>query len=165
MMQVYQNWNNDGYLTYTGAETLSLFKQLNDEIYHQPLEEIGIFFAFDIDSVREGIESLRKRGLLKEGEKILKYGCGCFGVDGSFEKRLAFINERKRRMIEECDPYEVYVYEYNNFECCIDYDGDQRAVEAVLGIYGLERTKAALEERRFNRCGTIEGIWEAYNKD
>lgn len=165
MIQVMTDWSNDGCLRYTGAETLDLYHSLNDEIYRQPLTDIGMFFAFDTKGVNEGIDTLRKRGLLKEGEKIFNYGCGCFGIEGSFEKRLEFINERKRRMIEECDPYEVYVYEYNNFECCIDYDGDQRAVEAVLGIYGLERTKAALEGRRFNKCGTIEGIWEAYNKN
>ena len=66
---------------------------------------------------------------------------------------------------EECDPYEVSLEEFNNYECCIDWDGDERAVEKVISIFGLERTREAIEGRRFRAISPIDDIAESMKRN
>ena len=37
---------------------------------------------------------------------------------------------------EECDPQEVYFYEYNNHECQYAFDGDYEVYKLVSDIFG-----------------------------
>ena len=42
---------------------------------------------------------------------------------------------------QECDPQEVYFYEFNNHECMYAFDGDDEAMELVIKIFGVEKAK------------------------
>ena len=157
-VQVERDWDNDGFLRISGARTIRLYKELREEIYKLPVGEWGIFFAFDGKAFDEGYADLVSRGLIKEGDKVLRLAAGGFGTREALERYEAEVEARYERIRTEVDPYEVYLHEYNNHECCIDWDGDQRAVEAVVRIYGRERTAEAIEGRRFNANGTVYEI-------
>lgn len=49
--------------------------------------------------------------------------------------------DAEKQIAKECKPQEVYFYEYNNFECMYDWDGDANAWGRVIAIFGLERAK------------------------
>lgn len=53
-------------------------------------------------------------------------------------KILELSEEHNRQIKEECDPQEVYFYEYNNRECCMAFDGDQEAYDMIVNIWGEE---------------------------
>lgn len=53
------------------------------------------------------------------------------------------------RIKNECDPQEVYCYEYNNHECCIAFDGDIEAIRLVAGIWGVETAKTIKRRSAF----------------
>lgn len=161
---VTQDWDNDGFLRITGAETLKLYNELRDQQYKIPVTEYGIFFAFSKEQFDDGYKGLVKRGLIKDGDKIKHFKCGAFGTIEGMMRWMKEANAIEERIRNDCDPYEVYLEEYNNHECCIDLDGDQRAVEAVLRLYGLDRTKQAIYGSRFRKCGEIDAIWERMEK-
>ena len=51
-------------------------------------------------------------------------------------------------MSEECDPQEVYDYEYSNHEC--SYVGDDtEAIEIVIAYFGKERAKEVERKHSF----------------
>jgi len=54
-------------------------------------------------------------------------------------------------IFHECDPQEVYCYEYNNHECCIAFDGDIEAIRLVAGIWGVETAKTIKRRSAFYR--------------
>lgn len=157
-VQVKQDWDNDGFLRISGAETLARYHELLERQRTLPVTEWGIFFAFSNEQFEKGYKGLVKRGLIKDGDKIKRFGHGAFGIlDGMrrWTQEAAAIDAQIRT---ECDPYEVYLDEYNNYECCIDWDGDDRAVEKVLSIFGMKATTAAIYGRRMRANHTIEEI-------
>ena len=162
-VQVQQDWNNDGFLRITGAETLVRYSELREKQHHIPVGKYGIFFAFSKEQFEQGYKGLVQRGLINDGDKVFRFGGGAYGTREGMRRRMEEDNAIDEQIRTECDPYEVYLYEYNNFECCIDWDGDQRAVEAVIRLFGYERAKAALQGRRYRACGSIEEIAKADN--
>lgn len=158
-VQVTQDWSNDGFLRISGDQTLQRYQQLNDQLYRLDLPALGIFCAFSTEQFKAGLADIKARGLFKEGDK-LQQAAGCFGTAESWQRYDTAVQGIKAQIKAECDPYEVYLYEYNNYECCIDWDGDDRAVEAVLKIWGLEETAAALYGRRIRSNSTIGEIYE-----
>lgn len=163
-LQVKQDWNNDGFLRITGAQTIRHYLELTEQQRNIPVDKYGLFFAFDQSQFDEGYKGLVKRGLIQDGEKIKSFGQGCFGIFEGMKRWAAESRAIDARIAQECDPYEVYLEEYNNYECCIDWDGDQRAVERVISLFGIERATEALHGKRFRACGTIEAIAEEMNK-
>ena len=160
-VQVKQDWDNDGFLRISGAETLARYHELQEKQRTLPVTEWGIFFAFSNEQFEEGYKGLVKRGLIKDGDRIKRFGQGAFGtLEGirRWTQEAAAIDAQIRT---ECDPYEVYLDEYNNYECCIDWDGDDRAVERVLAIFGMEATVAAISGRRMRVNHTIDEIAES----
>ena len=152
---VIQDWDNDGYLSYTGAETLTKYQELNKQISNAPWDKLGVFAAFSQQKFDEGYRRLIETGKLKEGEKIVRLGSGVYGSKESAEKLEAFYDNIYERIKNECDPQEVYFYEYNNFECCIAYDGDEDAIRKVIDIFGIE---AARKVKRFNAYKLLDEI-------
>lgn len=159
-VQVKQDWDNDGFLRITGAETLARYHELLQKQSSIPVTEYGVFFAFSNEQFEEGYKGLVKRGLIQDGDRIKRFGNGAFGtLEGMkhWVREAAAIDAQIRT---ECDPYEVYLDEYNNHECCIDWDGDDRAVEKVLALFGMDATVAAITGRRMRVCHTVEEIAE-----
>lgn len=162
-VQVQQDWDYDGFLRITGAETLARYSELCEKQRTIPVDKYGIFFAFSNEQFEQGYKGLVQRGLISDGDKICRFGGGAYGTRGGMRRWKEESDAIDKQIADECDPYEVYLYEYNNFECCIDWDGDQRAVEAVLRLFGPKRTKDALMGRRFRACSSIEEISNAIN--
>lgn len=162
-VQVRQDWNNDGFLRITGAETLQRYSELCQQQNNIPIDKYGVFFAFDQGQFDNGYKGLVKKGFIKEGEKIKSFGQGCFGILDGMKRWMKECRDIDDQIRAECDPYEVYLYEYNNFECCIDWDGDTRAVEKVISLFGAAGA-AALQGRRMRAYETIDAIEENMNK-
>ena len=157
-VQFKQDWSNDGFLRISGAETLGRYHELLDKQHNIPVSEYGVFFAFSNQQFDEGYKGLVKRGLIKDGERIKHFSNGAFGTLEGMKRWIQEAQAIDEQIRTECDPFEVYLDEYNNHECCIDWDGDDRAVEKVLAIFGLETTIAALTGRRLRACRTIGEI-------
>lgn len=158
-VQVRQDWDNDGFLRITGAETLTRYSELREQQYKIPCDKYGVFFAFSQDQFDQGYKGLVKRGLIKDGEKIKRFGGGAYGILEGMKRWMKESHEIDEKIRTECDPYEVYLYEYNNFECCIDWDGDTRAVEEVIRLFGMDGARK-LEGRRMRACDTLDDIAE-----
>ena len=157
-VKVTQDWNNDGFLRISDAETIGRYLELKQCQYNIPAGKYGVFFAFSKDQFDMGYKDLVKRGLIKEGDRVSNFGQGAFGLKEGMKRWMDEAHAIDEQIAAECDPYEVYLEEYNNFECCIDYDGDERAVEEVIRLFGVERATKALYRRRFRKCGEIDAI-------
>lgn len=164
---VHQDFENyDGCLSWTGAKTLRRYRELSESQSKLPLDKWGVFFAYSKDQFDRGYKGLVQRGLIKEGDKVASFGQGVYGLRDGMKRWVEECEKIDRQIAAECDPYEVYCEEYNNYECCIAWEGDERAVEKVLTLFGYERTRAVLtNERRFSMCGSLEKIWANVNKD
>lgn len=160
-----RDWDNDGTLRITGATTIGRYRELREKQYNIPADEYGIFWAFSKEQFDRGYKGLIARGLIKDGDKVVAFGAGCYGTREGYHRWVDEANAIDKQISQECDPYEVYLEEWNNHECCIDGDGDLRAVQAVLGIFGQPYTSSALEGRRFRPYGEIDDIWEDMHKN
>jgi len=159
-IRVWQNPDLDYTLSVDGAKTLRRYRELTEQRNSLPVEDYGLFFAFSKAQFDRGFDNLVKRGIIPADGKVIAFGGGTYGTKEAFERWYNECKAIDEKIVAECDPYEVYIEEYNNYECCIDWDGDERAVKLVLDLYGLERTKAALEGNRFRACGSINGIYK-----
>lgn len=159
-VRVERDWNNDGFLRISGAETLARYHELQNQQSSIPVKDYGVFFAFSNKQFEEGYQELVKRGLIKDGDRIKRFGNGAFGVLDGMKRWVKEAAAIDAQIASECDPYEVYLDEYNNYECCIDMDGDTRAVERVISLFGLERTQEAIRGRRFRAYEEIDDIAE-----
>lgn len=66
-----------------------------------------------------------------------------------------FTQDTKHRIKNECDPQEVYFYEYNNHECMISWDGDLEAIRLIIDTWGKD---VAATIKRYNANSSIEDI-------
>lgn len=150
-----QNWNSDGMLEIKDAQTIQRYLELKKEISEAPMDDFGIFFAFNTKQFEEGYSKLVESGRIKQGERVQKMPGGAFGIIGSFERLIEYYDNIEDKIRKECDPQEVYWYEYNNYECCIAYDGDKSAINHVISIFGAERCKSI---RRFRDIYAFDEI-------
>lgn len=127
----------EGGIDMENPQTIAHYLELRHK--HPDSKKYGIFFAFSNQQFEEGKEEMRKLGLYKDGQKIYSIGAGGYGVDKKLiDDFFGFYQHQDDIIAQECDPQEVYFYEYNNFECMLDWDGDKRAYELVEGIFGKE---------------------------
>lgn len=151
MANIRQDWDNDGYLVITDAKTIDRYKEITEQQRNGKYE--GIFYAFNNEQFEEGYNKVKH--LLKEGEKICSFGYGGYGVREYITKMFDFIKNADKMIAKECDPQEVYYYEYNNHECCVDWDGDKGAIKVIIDIFGAD---VARKIKRFRECCTIDDI-------
>ena len=79
-----------------------------------------------------GTKTLKRYHEIKYGGKYkLPY-------DAGIKEILAFSDMLNNMVRKECDPQEVYFYEYNNHECQFHFDGDYDAYRFVTKIFGEE---------------------------
>ena len=147
-LTIQQDWNNDGYLRISGDRTLRRYSELRQQQYEIPARDYGVFYAFSKEQFHEGYEELIRRGLIRRGEKVESFGAGAYGTADGMRRLLDTIEGINRQIAHECDPLEVYAYEYDNHECHLDADGDQKAVELVVKIFGKRRAEKALQGKR-----------------
>ncbi len=69
-----------------------------------------------------------------------------YGTKEGIAKFMNHYDEQSKQIANECDPQEVYDYEFGNHECSYTCD-DEECIKIVFGYFGLERTKEV--KRRF----------------
>jgi len=140
MLEVYTDWDCEGAIYMKNPKTIERYKEIMKE--EPDSEKYGIFWAFSEAQYKEGKEKMKKLGFYKDGQKIYSFGMGNYGtskelIDDFFD----FYSNRRKRAAEECDPQEVYLYEYDNHECMIGWDGDEPAYKIIVNMYGEKVAK------------------------
>lgn len=144
-----QDLDNDGMLSCQNVKTIKRYEELKDERDSCDLSKFDMFCAFSKKQFEENRKTIRP---LKDGEKYVDFGAGVFGTRDGIEKYLAFSESINKRIAEECAPQEVYCYEFNNYECCIAYDGDANAIRLVADYWGWDKA------REIERCNCFYSI-------
>lgn len=117
-----------------GYKTLNRYHELCKERDSMDCYKHHCFFAFSNSQFEEG----KKKAHIKEGEKIYSVGAGMYGTENGIESYFAELKAFDQSIKEECDPQEVYFYEYNNHECMLSWDADEEPVKLVIRIWGKE---------------------------
>jgi hypothetical protein len=110
---------------------MKTYRQIKDS--HPVMVEC--FFAFGNEQFAEG---RKKAGL--EDKKIYSYGMGLYGTKEGIKQFLDFYDNVNKEVAEQCNPQDVYDYEFNNHECGYTCN-DTEAIKLVVVIFGEERTK------------------------
>lgn len=105
------------------------------ELNSQQAPMIDCFFAFSPSQYNEGVA---KHNLYDK--KLYNAGMGLIGTYEGIKAFKKFSDDITANITAECDPQEVYDYEFNNHEC--DYVGDDKeAIDIVIAYFGIERAK------------------------
>ena len=151
-VKITPDWDSDGFLIITNASTLKRYKELEDRKQSIRLKNFDMFCAFTDEQFNLGLNSIRS---LNDGEKICSLGAGVFGTKDGIDRFFKTQRIIDGIIAEECNPQEVYYYEYNNYESCINFDGDLDAIRKVASIWGLEVARTI---HRLSTCYTIDEI-------
>lgn len=154
-LHYYRDWDNsDGFIVMKDAKTIKRYKEISN--LHPDADESGVFFAFDEKQFNEGYKRLVENGKIKDGGKI-KYDpeLNLHGTDESIGKYLSFYRDCGKHIAKECDPQEVYFYEYNSHECMYSWSGDTEAMRLIIEYWGVDVAKTIT---RFTACKEIEEI-------
>lgn len=128
----------DGALIWENSKTIKRYQQLCNERSAIDTAKFDIFWAFSNQQFAEGLKSIRP---LNEGEKLVRIGAGGYGTRDGVDRWLKCLHEYDNRIKAECDPQEVYCYEYNNHESFISWDGDMGAIQVIIDIWGVDVAK------------------------
>lgn len=149
-LRYYRDWDNaEGAIVMLNPQTIERYKAIKET--HLDADAIGVFFAFSDKQFNENRQKLIDLGTLAPDAKI-KYHpsiSGLYGTDESIGNFLAAYDDRAKLIPEECDPQEVYFYEWNNHETMYSWDGDAEAIKIILEYFGME---AAVSITRFDAC-------------
>ena len=94
-------------------------------------------FAFSNEQYEEERKRLVSKGFLKEDDELFSGPGGSIGTKEGFHAFVHFADEKDAKIAKECDPQEVYIYEWENHECM--YGDEWRAFAIVERIFGKER--------------------------
>lgn len=137
-LHYYQDWEeSEGSIVMQDAKTISRYIEIQNS--HPDLDECGVFFAFNEKQFDEGCKHLLEIG--KAGDCCVYSHPQINGLHGTKEgilKYIAYYDELGERVSKECDPQEVYFYEYNNHECMIAFNGDEDAIRLVIIYFGKD---------------------------
>lgn len=131
---------------YKRKNTLKRYHELNEERNTIDILKFDCFFAFSNEQFAKGAKNIRQ---LREGEKYVSLGAGCYGTKDGADRLLAYYAEVRERIEAECNPQEIYDYEYGNYECMIAYDGDLEAMRLVASIWGNDVAKLIKRKSAF----------------
>lgn len=149
-LRYYRDWDNsEGGIVMLNPQTIDRYKAIKET--HPDADAIGVFFAFSQEQFAENRQKLIDLGTLAPDAQI-KYHphiSGLYGTEESIGKFLAAYDDRAKLIPEECDPQEVYFYEWNNYETMYSWDGDAEAIKTILEYFGME---AAMSLTRFDAC-------------
>lgn len=129
-----------------GGEDMKTYKQIKDQ---QPVM-VECFFAFGNDQFAEG---KKKMGL--EDKKLYDGGMGLYGTKEGIKKFFDHYKNVNKEVAENCNPQDVYDYEYTNHECSYT-NTDEEAIKIVVGIFGEERAK---QVKRHYACVSIDELF------
>lgn len=107
--------------------------QKYQDIKNQQAPTINCFFAFSNKQFEEGI---KEKNL--EGQKIYAAGSGLYGTKEGIANFLGFYENLNKRIGENCDPQQVYDYEFANHECGYTCD-DLEAMQILLNYFSVDQ--------------------------
>lgn len=112
----------------------------------------GVFFAFSNEQLQKGIDDLKSKGILLEGEKLMRLPLGMLApskhAQTVMEKLAKIHKDGRAEDIAENGKEKIIVRELYNYECF--YTGDySEAYENTLKDYGF----------------TLEEVRKAYYKE
>lgn len=116
---------------------MKTYRQIKDQ---QPVL-FECFFAFGNDQF---IEGKKKAGI--EDRKIFDGGHGLYGTKEGINKLFDHYDNVNKEVAEQCNPQDVYDYEFDNHECSYT-NTDDEAIAIVISIFGKEKAKTV--KRRF----------------
>lgn len=116
------------------------------------------FFAFSTEQFNEGV---KKHNL--EGQKIYRGYGGLYGTSEGINELMSFYNNLNERIGKECDPQEVYDYEFDNHECSITCD-DTEPMKIVMGIFTEEQCLNIKRKNGYLNY-SIEELFDSMKKD
>lgn len=154
-LRYFRDWENwDGGINMINPVTVKRYREIKDM---QPdADKCGVFFAFSNSQFREGYDHLVELGHIKKGEKVIRTDLGgMFGTKEGIDKFLSYYADRDKDIIAECDPQEVYFYEYNNHESMIAWDGDLEAIKIIISLWGAD---VARKIKRYNASQSVENL-------
>lgn len=135
-LQYRREWEQtDGAIDMRNPKTLKRYTELQDEKYHIDCYKYDCFFAFGQKQFNEYSKRIRP---LREGEKYVSAGAGLYGTRDGLDRFFAALKDIDEKIKQECDPQEVYFYEYNNHECQLSWDGDIEPLNIIIRIWGNE---------------------------
>jgi len=134
-LQCYRDWDCEGAICMRNPKTIERYQQLRDEQFD--FEKHGMFFAFSQEQFDNQYDALVKKGYLSKDVKLSRGFAGSVGPKEGFEAFNRFADDQDARIAKECDPQEVYIYEWNNHECM--FGNEESAYAIVEDIFGKER--------------------------
>ena len=145
-----RDWDCNGAIRMKNATSIERYHELKEQ--HPDCKECDCFFASSKQQFAEGIKNIRP---LKEGEKLHKMDGELFGTKDGMDKFFTYYQDRDNLIKAECNPQEIYFYEYNNHESMISWDGDTEAIKLIIHYWGIEVAKSI---KRFNAIRTVEQL-------
>ncbi|MEY4433756.1 MAG: hypothetical protein RLZZ44_1890 [Bacteroidota bacterium] len=116
------------------------------------------FFAFGNDQFNEGI---KKHNL--EGQKIYRGMGGLYGTESGIKELLNFYSDLNDRIAKECNPQEVYDYEFDNHECSITCD-DTDAMMIIVSTFTEEQSRNVKRKNGYLNL-SIEELFSQMQKE
>lgn len=135
-LEYFRNWDNEGSVDMINPQTIRRYIEITNE--HPNTDDYDCFFAFGTEQFERGYNNLVAKGKIKDGDKLAGTSYGLYGKREKIMDYLGFYDRSLSRIKDECDPQEVYFYEYNNHECMLSWDGDEEAINKVIGHFGLD---------------------------
>lgn len=147
-LHYYIDWDkSEGSVIMQDAKTIARYKSLLNQ--HPDTEKYNVFFAFSRESFSIHVDALLQGGKIKSDEEIYSYGSGLYGTKEGICGFMNYYDERDKMIAEECDPQEVYFYEYNNHECMYSWDGDLDAIKVIINLFGKDIANNIIRIRVF----------------
>ena len=84
-----QNPEYDGMLAWRHAKTLKRYRELRTEQTELDVSKYRCFFAFSREQLVQGQKSIG----LKEGERLVSFGCGGYGTEEGVRQMFARLEE------------------------------------------------------------------------
>lgn len=134
-LRYYRDWDNyEGGVVMLNPQTLDRYREIINA--HPSTDNYACFFAFGQEQFDQNLAEAISAGRIKEGEKIYSHPAGLYGTHEGITSFLTWYENRDKAIPIECDPQEVYFYEYNNHECMFSWDGDKDAFNLVVAYFG-----------------------------
>jgi len=155
-LRYYRDWDNyEGGIVMENPQTLDRYKQIKNE--HPNADDYGVFFAFSKKQFKEAVDCLTESGKIREDAKIYyhEHISGLYGTQSGITRFLEAYENRDKAIPQECDPQEIYFYEFNNHECMLAWDGDLEAIKLIIDYFGID---AARKLVRFEASKSIDDI-------
>lgn len=148
-LQYYRDWNMEGSIVMLNPQTIDRYIEIRSG--HPDIEHFGCFFAFSNEQYGQNLAAAIRAGRIKENEKLY-YHPTVSGLHGTAEGIAAFLkayDDRDAAIPIECDPQEIYFYEWNNHETMYSWDGDAEAIRIIISYFGTDVARAL---HRFAPC-------------